>query len=390
MSEKNSGFADRVVNTSSAILGGMGDGVAIAAQDAWAHKQDTLLQIGLSVGWGAALSLVQSRARYPLLAAQLGASVLGLNAVKHETNVSNFSSSGWNSSDEYERLRHSVANSVAPVAFDTALAFGSGMLGATLSRTVPVYMRERNMLNQLREYHAESAEHTIRVGQFSQLTAKQLGLSWSEQRQALHIGRMHDVGKQYTPLDILNKPTSLNDTEYAIMQWHAMDGRIRLEQIGYKGALKDVPIAVGQHHERIDGRGYPFGLVGDQMSPVARVTPVADVFDAITSFRNYATADRELSTRMPLNAVKALLDRGAGSQFDPKAVEAFWNIPANKVIAVMESSGRRPVLARSIANQFDGVPFGRVIEAMSNPHAPPKEVFLAKTLQSMYTAPDRI
>jgi hypothetical protein len=132
------------------------------------------------------------------------------------------------------------------------------------------------------------------------------------------------------------------------------------------------------------------GLVGSEVSPVAKVVPVADVFDAVSTGRTYVSADQGLGARMPLPVIKRFMDGRSGTHFDPGSLEAFWNAPANKMITVLESAAPHPPVPRDVVDEFQGVSFGRVIEAMNNPNASQREAALAKTLQSIYSASDRI
>jgi len=137
-------------------------------------------------------------------------------------------------------------------------------------------------------------------------------LSTAEIAKIRRAGGVHDVGKLYTPREILNNPKRLTDAELAVMRRHAVDGGNMMAAAG------DLEIAamVRHHHERIDGRGYPDGLIGSDIPLGARIIAVADTFDSITSNRPYRRADTQK---------KALdtLSREANSQLDGGAVAAF-------------------------------------------------------------------
>lgn len=130
----------------------------------------------------------------------------------------------------------------------------------------------------------------------------------------LYIGALlHDIGKIGTPDHILNKKGPLTDQEFEIMKGHAMDGAKILEPIA---ELRDAALAIKYHQERWDGKGYPEGLRGEQIPLVARIVTVADAFDAMVT-------DRPYRPRMLHNVAVSEMRRCAGSQFDPKVVEAF-------------------------------------------------------------------
>ncbi|MFP5380323.1 MAG: HD-GYP domain-containing protein, partial [Vicinamibacteria bacterium] len=135
-----------------------------------------------------------------------------------------------------------------------------------------------------------------------------------EQRRLVEFGAMlHDIGKISTPKEILHKPGPLDDAEWATMRLHTIDGQRMLDQVG--GTLHDVGAVVRSSHERYDGGGYPDGLRGEQIPLEARVVAVADSYSAMTTRRTYRAP-------MAPSAAAAELCACAGSQFDPRVVDA--------------------------------------------------------------------
>jgi HD-GYP domain-containing protein (c-di-GMP phosphodiesterase class II) len=135
----------------------------------------------------------------------------------------------------------------------------------------------------------------------------------------------HDIGKVAVRGEVLNKPSGLSDAEFDEMKVHTVVGGAILAHSGF-------PIEadwVRHHHERLDGRGYPDGLGGDEIPLEARIIFVADSFEAMTS-------DRPYHDGMPVPDAVAELRRCAGSQFEPRLVEAL--------VALLEA-GELPVLA---------------------------------------------
>ena len=127
--------------------------------------------------------------------------------------------------------------------------------------------------------------HSVAVCALMVALGRQLGLDDDACRSAGLAGLMHDLGKALVPLDILNKPSRLTEHEFAEMRKHPEHGhRLLMEGGSNHAAALDVVL---HHHERIDGKGYPFGLAGAQISQVARMGSVCDVYDAITSNRPY-------------------------------------------------------------------------------------------------------
>ncbi len=127
--------------------------------------------------------------------------------------------------------------------------------------------------------------HSMAVSAMMVALARALGWDEPRVREAAMAGLMHDVGKAQIPLAILNKPGSLDDTEWVTMRSHPERGRAILEET--RGITKATLDAVLHHHEKMDGTGYPHRLAGDAIPVLARMAAVCDVYDAITSNRPY-------------------------------------------------------------------------------------------------------
>ena len=130
--------------------------------------------------------------------------------------------------------------------------------------------------------------HSVAVCALMVALGRQLGLSEQQVREAGLAGLLHDVGKMMMPLEVLNKPGQLDDVEYATMRSHP---RLGFEALKTGGAVPDSALDVClHHHEKMDGSGYPDKLAGEQISLLARMGAVCDVYDAITSNRPYKAA----------------------------------------------------------------------------------------------------
>jgi HD-GYP domain-containing protein (c-di-GMP phosphodiesterase class II) len=152
--------------------------------------------------------------------------------------------------------------------------------------------------------------HVWRVSQYSKLLALKAGLSNDDAIRTSIAAYLHDLGKVGIADDILNKTEKLTDTEYAVIKTHPSIGRRLLQDHPLAGMVVDV---ANQHHERMDGKGYPNGLRGEEISLPARIVSIADAFDAMTSIRPYR---KGMSAEIALK----ILQDGAGSQFDPELV----------------------------------------------------------------------
>jgi putative nucleotidyltransferase with HDIG domain len=172
-----------------------------------------------------------------------------------------------------------------------------------------------------------TAGHSDRVTAMAVAIAEAMGLPEDEVADLRRGGPVHDIGKLATPPEILDKPGALTPEEFAIMKQHTTKGVEILRPIAAFERL--LPI-VGQHHERWDGRGYPDGLAGMAIARTARVLAVADVYDALRSDRPYRPGRDELE-------VLQIITDGAGSHFDPAAVDAFLTVIAARDTAAHET-----------------------------------------------------
>jgi len=173
--------------------------------------------------------------------------------------------------------------------------------------------------------------HSDRVSRGSVMIAREIGMR-SERVEAMrYAGMLHDVGKLGVPTKVLQKTGKLTEEEYAAIQLHPMRGLDIVREIGF---LDEALAGIMHHHERIDGRGYPMGLAGNEIPEFARVLAVADAFDSMTSTRSYRGA-------RPVEEAVEELRKWSGTQFDPAFVDAFvaalkregWPHPEPPVLA---------------------------------------------------------
>ncbi|MGH2894686.1 MAG: HD-GYP domain-containing protein, partial [Solirubrobacteraceae bacterium] len=154
--------------------------------------------------------------------------------------------------------------------------------------------------------------HSRRVARYASMIAERLGLPAEEVDRIRTAAAVHDVGKVQTPIEVLHKPGRLTDEEYGIIKAHPVDGARLVEALGDER----LTAIVRHHHERLDGRGYPDCLRGEEIPLGARIVAVADTFDAITSARPYRPAS-------PHRKALDIIIKEAGTQLDADAVRAF-------------------------------------------------------------------
>ncbi len=167
---------------------------------------------------------------------------------------------------------------------------------------------------------ADTAGHSLRVTLYTARLARCFGLAEHELRVIQQGAALHDIGKIGVPDELLRRPGKLNDAEWVLMRRHPLIGYRILSGSKY---LIGAAQLVLQHHEKYDGTGYPAGLKGDQISLSARIFSVVDTLDCMTSNRPFQAATSFESARDEIA-------RAVGTQFDPKAVEAFLSLPLDE------------------------------------------------------------
>ncbi len=178
---------------------------------------------------------------------------------------------------------------------------------------------------------AYTGAHSRSVVVLSRSVGAQMGLDDATLRDIEFGALLHDVGKVNVPNEIINKPGALTDDEWEVMRAHTAEGERMLERIG--GMLGEVGTVVRSHHEHFDGSGYPDGLAGEEIPIASRVIACCDAFNAMTTDRPYRLA-------MSTDEAIAELRANAGSQFDPRVVEALIGLVAEAEEPVSEERDR--------------------------------------------------
>jgi ribonuclease P protein subunit RPR2 len=197
----------------------------------------------------------------------------------------------------------------------------------------------RDLVTLVAERDGCTARHSERVTALGVLLAAEVAPAEAGCPEMRAGFLLHDVGKIALPDAILQKPAALTRTEALVMRGHPRAGAQMLDALGYPQRTMEV---VRHHHERWDGRGYPYGLAGQEIPPWARIFAVADAVDAMTSERPYRAAGT-------LDEAVPELFAQSGRQFDPLCVDAFVTLDRRRVEALLE----RPLYAaaRSVASK---------------------------------------
>lgn len=188
--------------------------------------------------------------------------------------------------------------------------------------THPIFHTMSNEINELRKI-GEAVErkdrytfkHSSRVAHYAVKTATKMDLGRERIHNLFVASILHDIGKINIPEEVLKKPDKLTDEEFELVKKHPGDGAAMLRKTAYA----DLADIVEQHHERVNGRGYPFGLKGDEILVEAKIIGVCDTFDAMTEDRAYRKA---FTAQYAVDEIKRL----AGIQYDPEVVEAFEQV----------------------------------------------------------------
>ena len=229
-----------------------------------------------------------------------------------------------------------------PSRFKTALKGGSGR---RLAREVDLARRDGisddpsraaeqllMLATAIGDHDRRTRGHGERVRLYTELIADELHISEDERAKLQWAALIHDIGKIEVPTKILNKKGQPDANEWSILQRHPLVGERLVTPV--ESWLGDAVHAVGGHHERWDGNGYPRGLAGDAIPRAAAIVAVADAFEVMTAVRSYKAA-------MPLADARAELTRCAGSHFSPEVVRALLNVSIGRlrrsmgVLAVM-------------------------------------------------------
>jgi two-component system cell cycle response regulator len=180
------------------------------------------------------------------------------------------------------------------------------------------------LLNALAMEAPATLEHAREVAALATAVARALGLDHRGRENVARAAELHDIGKMAIPAEILTKPGPLEAAERSLLRRHTLVGEA---MIGAAPTLRPVALLVRASHERWDGRGYPDGLEAEEIPLGARIVAVCDAFSAMCEPRPYGTV---LSEAQALGELR----RCAGTQFDPRVVEAFCMTRGTVQIAV--------------------------------------------------------
>ena len=200
----------------------------------------------------------------------------------------------------------SLASSAAVAVENATLVEAQKQLWVSLVETLAATVDARDQ---------QTAGHSRRVTRYAEVIAAAMGMTPAEIERVRTAGLLHDYGKIAVRDRFLQKAGKLDDAEFAYMKAHAEKTGEFLRHLRFPQDMRDVPLMAAQHHERMDGKGYPLGLGGDQIHVGARIVAAADVFDALTAPRYYKPA-------YPIAKTMEIMRSMAGEHLDPTVFAA--------------------------------------------------------------------
>ena len=212
--------------------------------------------------------------------------------------------------------------------------------------------------------------HSVATCALMVALGRQVGLDETGCREAGLAGLLHDIGKAMMPLDVLNKPGKLTDAEFTVMRTHPEEGHRMV--LGGQGVSEPILDVVLHHHERMDGTGYPHHLPGDQISRLARMGAICDVYDAITSNRPYKSGWDPAQSIARMASWKG--------HFDPTLFAAFVQslgiYPTGSLVRM--ASGKLAVVVEQNPLSLTSPVVMEFFSTKSQLHIPPRRVDLSR------------
>ena len=229
---------------------------------------------------------------------------------------------------EDEATLSSLASSAAVAVENAQLVHAQKRLWLSLIETLATTVDARDQ---------QTAGHSKRVTRYAAIIGAEMGLSPEDLERLQAAALLHDYGKIAVRDRFLQKPGKLDEAEFAYMKAHAEKTGEFLGYLEFPPDMRDVPLIASQHHERMDGKGYPNGLTGAEIHPGARIVAAADVFDALTAPRYYKPA-------YPLEKTLEIMDGMAGAHLDPAVMAAVHRaLPAlEREIDALKSTWPKP------------------------------------------------
>lgn len=225
-------------------------------------------------------------------------------------------------SPERFKLEYTLDLNKTKKMFQTIISGGNLEIEETDTIVESVFQKvdsNRNIIdsiNQVRSIDEYTYYHSLNVSMLCMIIGKWLRLDSVHIENLVKAGLLHDIGKAKVPLEILNKPGKLTESEFAEMKKHSEYGYLLVKNNG--SISTEIARAILTHHEKEDGSGYPLGLTGDKLNLYSKIITVADIFDAMTANRVYKRKDTPFK-------VFELMQHGSFGVLDPIVLNTFLN-----------------------------------------------------------------
>jgi putative nucleotidyltransferase with HDIG domain len=263
---------------------------------------------------------------------------------------------------------------LAAIASLAASAIENSMLYAEQKKSFTSFIEALSATLDTRDYI--TAGHSRRVTLYAIEIARLMKLD-PEQREVIrYAGLLHDIGKIGIPEVILLKDRKLSEDEYEMIKRHANLTRSILNKIHFMDKYKDIPEIASTHHERIDGKGYPENLRGDDIPLGGKILAVADAFDALTSRKPY-------QDRMELDKVMEIIEADTGTAFEPYVVYNFKFISLEKLIIILEY-GHNDEMDMDELKRLEGHTLADIIEIRTKSIKSDKELEIENIFMRYY------
>lgn len=218
--------------------------------------------------------------------------------------------------------------------------------------------------------------HSTRVRLYSELIAKQLGLSQNEINIISKAAMLHDIGKIGTKDAVLQKQGALTKEEYEHIKEHVKITYDILCQTNINAKFKEITEIAASHHEKYDGSGYFRGLKGYEIPLGGRILAVGDVFDAITSVRHYRD-------RMPIKDALNIIVESKNKHFDPQIVDAFLNIPCDQITDILVSEYNMTI-SKQDRKLLSNICLKEFVQILNNENSSKPEIKITDTFNKYY------
>ena len=213
-----------------------------------------------------------------------------------------------------------------PVPFDSVQDACAPLIAAVAKKDF------KGILSGVKEHDNYTYAHSLRVATLLSLFGHTLGLSEADQLVLASAGLLHDAGKISIPHEVLNKPGSLTEAEFTVMKSHVT------ETVKFLNTMPDIPKSVitvaAEHHEKLDGSGYPYGLKGSDLNDLARMASIVDVFSALTDRRIYKPS-------IPVEDVVNIMTDQMGHHLDQHFLSLFKTMLLDAAVDLHPETGRR-------------------------------------------------